>query len=395
LVLKHMKNWSYAELEREVRANLVYREFTRIGMGAVPDEKTMVRLGQALGPEVVEKLHAAIVAEARRRHVVRGRRMRVDTTVVETNIHYPTDSQLLADAVRVITRTVKKMEEKAGTVKRKFRNRLRSIGRRLVALGKAAMQRGEKAEAKRKELYQELMQTTRQVVREARATAARVSAEINAQADSAKRAAVQRLAARLAVTIVLAERILRQTQARVVDGNTHYGDKVLSIFEVETEAIRKGKAAKPTEFGKAVKIQEAENQIITHYEVYDRRPADQHLLVPAIEKHQEIFGCAPDLVAADAGFHSKANEEKAAEMGVTKLAVPSRQGAGKKRKRRPRWFRRGQRWRVGCEGRISVLKRRSGLSRSRYRGAAGMRRWVGMGVIADNLISLGKVLSSG
>jgi len=120
-----LRNWSYETLEREVRANVVYRSFCRIGMEKVPDAKTLVRLGQAIGPETVRELHDRIVALAQRRGVIQGRKMRVDTTVVESNIHYPTDSGLLNDGMRVLTRTMKKMEQKAGGLKRKVRNRMR------------------------------------------------------------------------------------------------------------------------------------------------------------------------------------------------------------------------------------------------------------------------------
>ena len=134
LLLKHIRDWSYAVLTREVRANLVYREFTRIGGGTVPDDKTLGRLGRQLGPEVVEKLHQRVVAIAREKQVVSGRKMRVDTTVVETNIHYPTDSSLLGDGTRVLTRTMKKIEQKAGGLKRKVRDRMRSVRKRLLAI---------------------------------------------------------------------------------------------------------------------------------------------------------------------------------------------------------------------------------------------------------------------
>jgi len=106
LILKHVRNWSYDTLEREVRANLVYRAFTRIGDEKVPDAKTLARLGQAIGPEVIGKLHERLMALARERGVVQGRKMRVDTTVVETNIHYPTDSSLLGDGARVYSHCV-------------------------------------------------------------------------------------------------------------------------------------------------------------------------------------------------------------------------------------------------------------------------------------------------
>jgi transposase, IS5 family len=179
----------------------------------------------------------------------------------------------------------------------------------------------------------------------------------------------------------LAARVLKQTQARVLEGNQHYTDKIYSVFEVHTEAIRKGKLSKPTEFGKLVKIQEAEHQIITDYEVFAERPADQELLIPAIEKHREIFGWVPQLVATDAGFFSLENDRQAKELGVNRVAVPNRKGRDQSRSKeqKQRWFRRAQRWRVGCEGRISVLKRKAwvaevSLQRDGWNGTMG---WMG------------------
>ena len=155
------------------------------------------------------------------------------------------------------------------------------------------------------------------------------------------------------------------------------------------------KAGKPNEFGKMVKIQEAENQIITDYEVYDQRPSDTELLVQAIETHEAKFGRTPRVVAADAGFYSAKNEAAAKAKGVKRVSIPNRSTKSPecKRLQKKRWFRNGQKWRTGCEGRISVIKRRHGLNRCRYKGDAGMKRWVGLGVIADNLINLGNAMA--
>ena len=164
------------------------------------------------------------------------------------------------------------------------------------------------------------------------------------------------------------------------------------MFEPSTEIIRKGKAAKPNEFGKMVKLQEAENQIVVDYEVYDRRPNDSDLLIPAIETHQARLRRAPRLVAADAAFYSAKNEIAAKAKGVKRVCIPNRstKSSERKREQKKRWFRNGQKWRTGCEGRISVAKRRHGLARCRYKGEAGMKRWVGFGVIGDNLINIGR-----
>jgi transposase, IS5 family len=182
--------------------------------------------------------------------------------------------------------------------------------------------------------------------------------------------------------------VVRQTKARVFQGITQYPHKIVSLFEPHTEIIRKGKASKPNEFGKLIQVQEAENQIITHYEVFAERPDDSQLLIGAVEQHQRQFGHAPRRVAADTGFYSLKNEKTTQGTGVRRVAVPSRntQSSERRKLQKTGWFRAGQRWRTGCEGRISVLKRRHGLNRCRYRGFEGMQRWVGLGVVADNLI---------
>lgn len=153
LMLKHLYDWSFADCEREVRRSLVYRAFCRIDCERVPDEKTLIRLAQAVGPEVCQQIQERLVALARERKVVRGRRLRVDTTVVETNIHHPTDSTLLGDGVRVITRTVKKLERVVGKVKARFRDRTRSVRRRIFEIAQQSRRSrkgSEPAQAKMK-----------------------------------------------------------------------------------------------------------------------------------------------------------------------------------------------------------------------------------------------------
>ena len=171
--------------------------------------------------------------------------------------------------------------------------------------------------------------------------------------------------------------------------------KIVSLFEPHTEIIRKGKASKPTEFGKLVQLQEAENQIITHYDVFDQRPSERELLLGAVEAHEQRLGRVPELAAADAGYYSQAQERAVEEKGVERVAVPNRNTRSSERKQleRSRWFKKAQAWRTGCEGRISVLKRRHGLRRCLYRGMEGMKRWVGLGVLTDNLINIGKALA--
>jgi len=385
LIVKHVRHWSYEILEREVRANVVYRSFCRVGMEKVPDAKTLVRLGQVIGAETIAELHDRIVALAQERGVIHGRKMRVDTTVVETNVHYPTDSGLLNDGARVLTRTMKKIAGKAGGLKRTVRDRRRSVRKRVMAIAQAARHKGMEGERKRQREYRQLLRLTRQILNDSR----RVLQEVEAL-PARRRRGVDGLGERLETMADQVRRVVRQTKARVLRGITQFPDKLLSLFETHTEIIRKGKASKPNEFGNVVALQEAENQIITHYEVFEKRSSDQHLLLPAIK-----LGRVPGWVAADAGFYSRTNEEQAKVLGVKYVSIPNRNTRSEQRRRweKQRWFKRAQAWRTGCAGRISVIKRRHGLARCRYHGIQGMRRWVGLGVIADNLINIGRYLS--
>jgi len=390
MVLKHVRGWSYEILEREVRANMVYRMFTRIGAEKVPDAKTMGRLGQALGPEIVEAVQKRLVGIACEKKVVRGRKLRVDTTVVETNIHYPTDSSLLGDGVRVLTRTMQRLSAVVKGTGEKIRNRMRSASRRVMEIARASRSRGKSGEQKRQRAYQRLLTITGQVVRQAER-----SSQSASQVGRRTRR-VRQLQQELDRVTELVRQVIKQTKVRIFGSDTHFTEKVVSLFEPQTEVIRKGKASKPTEFGKMVKIQEAENQIITSYEIYDKKPNDSDLLLKAVEEHRERLGQIPDLVAADAAFHSPVQKAAITEMGVKHISVPNRPTKNPliRKIQKSRWFRKGQKWRTGCEGRISVLKRRHGLDRCRYRGQDGMNRWVGFGVIADNLINVGRVLAA-
>jgi IS5 family transposase len=387
LILKHLFDWSYDDMEREVRANLVYRMFTRIDAGDVPDAKTILKIARALGPDVIEQLHRQVVEVAKRAGVTHGRRFRIDTTVVETNVHYPTDSTLLRDGVRVLTRTVQRAATALGDPAGRVRNRLRSVTRRVLTIGYEA--RSPKTRDAMVKSYRILMATTRAVLRDT-ATMVRRLGQRTRTASSQVQPILQRAQDRLQAMRPLVQRVVNQTRARLLGGDTHVPDKVLSIFEPHTETIRKGKISKPNEFGKLVTIQESEHQIITAYDVHAKRPADVTLWTAALDRHHAIFGRAPELAAGDRGFSSATNERAATERGIRRVVLPRRgpKSPARRAYERQRWFRRGQRWRVGCEGRISVLKRRHGLDRCRYHGDDGMHRWVGFGVIADNLMNI-------
>jgi len=320
--------------------------------------------------------------------------MRVDTTVVETNIHYPTDSSLLGDGNRVLTRLMKKVTALAGSVGTKMRDRSRSVKLRVLDIARAARSKVPQSQEKLKQAYRKLLDATGRVVGQAKRFSKEIAEGVKRSTDFMKQAALEGLRKEIDTMLPRVKQVIQQTKARILGGDTHAAGKLFSIFEESTEVIRKGKAGKPNEFGKMVKVQEAENQVVIAFEVYDQRPSDSDLLIPAIEVHEQRMGRIPDLAAGDAGFYSAKNVAKAQQAGVKRVSVPSRstKSATLKREQKKRWFKKGQKWRTGCEGRISVLKRRHGLNRCRYKGTRGMKRWTGLGVIADNLINIGKAI---
>src|SRR6201993_1244751 len=266
LVLKHVRNWSYEVLEREVRANLVYRDFARIGGGKMPDAKTIGRWGLAVGPKVIKQVHGRMVKIAQDQGIVEGRRMRVDTTVVETNVHYLTDSSLLGDGVRVLIRTMKRIGKIAGETGAKLRDRSRSVKLRVLDIARAARSRAKQSREKLNRSYGELLNATSRVVGQAKRFSKEIVGGTKRARSVLQQLALEGLRQELDAMVPLVKQVMKQTRARIFRGDTHTEGKLLSVFEPSTEIIRKGKAGKPNEFGKMVKLQEAEDQIVIDYE---------------------------------------------------------------------------------------------------------------------------------
>lgn len=335
-----------------------------------------------------------MVEIAQQKSVVSGRRLRVDTTVVETNVHYPTDSSLLGDGVRVLIRTMKKVTKIVGDKGVKLVDRSRSVKLRVLAIARAARAKGKPRQERLARAYRQLLNSTSRVVGQAKRFSGEIAQGLKCARSVRQQLMLEGLRQQLDGMVPLVKQVMKQSRARIFHGQTRSEGKLFSLFEPSTEIIRKGKAAKPNEFGKMVKLQEAENQIVTDYEVYVRRPNDSALLIDAIQTHQALLGRIPRLVAADSAFYSSRNETAAKSMGVKRVCIPSRstKSVERKREQKKRWFREGQKWRTGCEGRISVVKRRHGLNRCRYKGFDGMQRWVGLGIIADNVVNIGRAL---
>jgi IS5 family transposase len=388
LALKHLRGWSYDVLEREVSGSFVYRRFCRIDAGKVPDAKTMVRLGQLVDGTVLKDVFDRVVHQAVETNVTQGRSMRIDTTVVEAPIRYPTDSGLCEDAVRVLRRTLRRLV--AAGVKLPFhvRDVARSVSRRMREIAQALRLRGDKAHEAIKKPYRKLLRITGRLIRQATRAAAASRKQV-ARFRGRNRRAVIRQVARLDAMLPRAQQVVRQTRARVLRAITTSKDKIISLFEPDARILRRGKLHKPTEFGVLVKVQEAENGIVTDVGTVPEL-ADAPLLIPAAKRHVEIFGRAPQRAATDRGFFSCDNERALHEIGVKHAVLPKPGYRSPERLlyEKQRWFRRGRAWRAGGEARIARLKHRFGMARSRYSGERGMQRTIYWAAIANNLVAI-------
>lgn len=389
--LKHIKNWSFRTLERELRASLVYRRFTRFDDGDIPDFSTFSRSFSLLGPEVTQAVHARVVGIARRERVATGRKLRTDTTVVESNIHHPTDSTLLQDGVRVLTRAMKTLTGACAPSALRVVDHGRSVQRRVLEIHRAAKKMNEQNRERMKASYAKLVGVARGVVRQAERVGAAVESGALAVVGKVGRALVAD--AQLRHFMPLVRRVIGQTEARVFGGDHHVDGKVVSLFEEHSAVLRRGKVAKPTEFGRLVRVDETENGVVSGYEVTAGAPSDATLWAGALDQHEARFGRAPRMATADRGFHSAANERLAYERGVENVVLPARGPLGQARRARQkeRPFRRALRWRAGIEARIATLKHRFGMARAQYKGGRGFARYVGWCVISQNLVSIARV----
>lgn len=389
IYLRHRHKLSYEALVQEVRDSYTWRKFCRIGPHQrVPDSSTLVKLVKKYGPDVLDQLNEELVRKAKEKKVIRGQKLRMDTTVVESDIHHPTDAGLLADGVRMITRMVGRLKKAGANVSARFRDQTRAVKDQILSIGKVLKRRTGEAQAEVEKATKELLGIARRVVTGARAIAHQVTESVN-EAGGAASKTVQRLAQRLRHVADLTEKIVEQTK-QVLGGNRRIPDRVISLADPDARPIMKGKLKSPTEFGYKVLIQETEERLVTGYEVHKGNPPDHTLVPTAIDRHRDVFHRSPEEVATDRGFGTAANEQFLTEQGVKRVAIPrpGKISQARKAHQHQRWFRRLQRWRAGGEGTISLLKRKYGMRRTPLRGLDGARCTVAGAVWAHNLTRL-------
>jgi transposase, IS5 family len=384
LYLKHRYGLGYESLCREVADSIGWRRFCRLGLDQpLPHPTTLVKLVRRAGPEVIGQLNTALVKKLAEDRLLRGGKLRVDTTVVEADIDYPTDADLLEQAVRKAGGLVRRIKARGAATRTRFRDRGRAAGRRMRQLARTLRRRGGDAMA-------EVDRLTGEVARIAR----RSLPEVQAVARNARRALARRpgdgrlgwLVGELEATIGLTGRLLAQTDQRLA-GDRVIPDRLVSLSDPDARPIRKGKPRAPTEFGYTLLLAEDERGFVADHQLQQGNPPDAPQLVPAVERVAQVTGRVAGTVVGDRGFGTAANDRALAEAGVTRIGLQrkGRLSPSRAALERTRAFRRLRNWRVGIEARISHLKRGFGLRRTRLRRLPGAKTWVGLGVFAYNL----------
>jgi len=384
MVVKQRSGWGYETLVREVSDSLHLRRFCRLGLSErVPDESTVRKLTRRLGPEIVDEITRVVIGKAQREARFRPRAVRVDSTVVEADVRYPSDAMLALQGARALAREGRKLAGRLGGQTTRVVDRSRSISKTVRAISRTLARRSGRRVEEVIELNAEAGRAMARSLREARRLAAQTRSSARGRGAQAK----LRGARALEELVERCERITRQIEQR--SRGERITDRLVSLADPDARPIRKGKLGKPNEFGYVAQIAEVTANTRRGARGYVLPAAtapgnaSENTLLPDTVTELERLATRPREVALDGGFGHRRSAEQLAAIGPTRIYVSGRREPGSRRTRK-----RMARYRTGAEGRISHLKRRYGLARSRLKGHRGQRIWTGWVILAYNLDTL-------
>ncbi len=393
LVLMRVKNWDYRELRERIADGLTLRQFADFYCDPVPKHDAFNRGFNRLTPETLRAVNDLVVQAAVELGLEDGTKLRVDTTVVQTDIHHPTDNTLLWDVVRVVTRLIGRLAKVLELRRIKgFCDRTRSARRRMYEIQRmTTRQRHERQTG----AYRELIGIAEEVVESARMALEKTNKARGR--DMLADMAIGEIRKAIEHYCSLGSGVIDQARRRVLHGEQVLNaEKIYSIFEPHTDLIKRGKVRTPIEFGHKVFLAESAQGLITQYEVLKGNPSDEVHVAPSLQRHKQAFGRAPELYGSDRGFFSEQNLTSCTRHGVKVVCIPQR--GGRKTPEREACeksaeFKQGQRFRAGIEGRISVLFRGRGMKRCLAEGAERFELWVAAAVLANNLMNIAALLA--
>jgi IS5 family transposase len=377
-IIKQMFGFTYKELAFHIIDSNSIRRFMRIGIADKGFKKSVLNKNvKALSPQTWEAINAHVVQYADDEKIEKGRQVRIDCTVVESNIHEPTDSSLLWDSVRVLTRLLYRAKEDFG-LRVLFQDHTTRAKRRLLGIMNSRRKKDRKSK------YADLIKVTIKSIGCAQSAIEAI--------DSVASVSHGLVALRLDLTQYsqLAARVVDQTQRRVLLGeNVPASDKVVSLFETHTDIIVKDR--RDTFFGHKVCLTGGASNLIVDCLIVDGNPADSSLTAQMLDRQKELYGRYPLKVALDGGFASKDNLNKAKEKQIKDVCFAKKRGLQVEDMCRSQWvYDRLRRFRAGIESGISWVKRCSGMTRCTWKGLRSFKSYVWASIVSANLLTLAR-----
>ena len=394
MFLKFRYRLGYELLCREVGDSISWQRFCRIPLGIrVPHPTTLMKITSRCGDDAVAGLNEALLAKAAAGKLLRTNKVRADTTVVEADVGYPTDSGLLAKAVGSMARSVARIKAAGGATRTRTRDRRRSAGGRARSIASKLRLRGQQqrdqAQAAVQRITGELADIAQACLREAVAVVRNAKRALRSATGTRKGRLTQAIN-HLDALMTRTQQVVTQTRSRLNGVMPESATRVVSLHDGDARPIRKGRLGKPVEFGYKAQIVDNADGVILDHTVEIGNPTDAPQLAPAIDRITRRAGRSPRAVTADRGYGYASVERDLHELGVRNVAIPrvSKPGAARREFERRRSFRNKVKWRTGSEGRINHLKRSYGWNRTHLTGLNGARTWCGHGVFAHNLVKI-------
>ncbi len=395
MFLKYRYRLGFEPLCREVADSISWQRFARIPLGTtVPHPTTLMKITTRCGPAAVDGLNDALLAKAVAAKVLKTNRVRADTTVVEANVAYPTDSGLLAKGVARMAKSIKRVKAAGLATRTKTRDRTRTVHARARSIGANLRRRTDQAKDEVRAINGDMVRVAQRAVREANAVvrnARRGLRQGGAAASNRSRALIDDLER----TAERVERIAAHTRQRIAGVTPDGATRLVSLHDPDARPIAKGRLGKPVEFGYKAQVVDNEDGVVLDHNVEIGNPPDAPMLVPAIQRVTRRAGKTPRAVTADRGYGEIAVEHTLEALGVRVVALSTKgkPTAARRAHEQQRSFQHLVKWRTGSEGRISCLKRDFGWNRTRIDGLHGARTWCGHGVFNHNLVKIAALIA--
>jgi len=382
-IIKQMETYSYEDLAFHLLDSVSYRSFCRIGVADKGFQKSALCNNiKSISSATWENINRILVAYGQDKGIEKGRQNRIDCTVVSSNIHEPTDSSLLWDSVRVLTRMLGQINERFNDLKIPFSDHTKRAKRRMLGVMNAKNKKG------RKKQYEDLLKVTHKTVSYASNAASLLNVHPFNNISVAKTA--QDIAGELKEIIRLTHKVIDQTTRRVLNGESVPAcEKIVSIFEPHTDIIVKDR--RDTFYGHKICLSGGASNLITDCLILDGNPADTDLSDQMLDRHKEIYGQYPLKVALDGGFASKDNLDSAKGKGIKDVCFAKKRGLEEEEMCRSTWvYKRLRRFRAGIESGISWLKRCFGLTRCIWKSLPSFKSYVWASIVSANLLTLAR-----